>query len=546
MAVAERAPITKKSNIVLVAPQINSTGNVFDRGQVGQFESYFHPNVLKRLLYIPRFTTLGIPPIHGVLEKMEYENVESLDLRYRDYSKPTTEDWRKIFEANVLGLTAITKNAKQAFQIARKYKDANPNGTVIMGGYHVTALPEEALRAGVDIVVRGEGEKTIQEVMQHLENGEPLDKIKGIAYLDKDGTMIITPPRPIMKKGELSDLPLPIYDLMVEKYASYDPLITSTGCPERCDFCGVTIFFNGKYTTLYNEAVMRQLDHLYDLTVDRGKRRSAFIVDDNFTQNQIRTIRLLEEFEESGLFPQGSGIQARIEIANNPKLLKLLREAGVSTIYVGVESISDNTLEKAKKGATREDYEKGLRKMREAGFWVHGMFILGLDGDTKESIEKTGLWAMSNVHSAQFFLPGPLPGTPMTTRMEAEKRIITKDWALYDGHQSLIRPGEGQDFTAWWLQKASLDMTREFYNPMHTATLIWKENLSNSGMSKAEQNAWKKDMMVRSAKLRAYANFALNKMPQEPGVAAYYQLLQAMEKPQVLLKPSGTVWSAGK
>lgn len=534
MAGLERNPVRKDSKIVLVSPQINTTGNIFDRGQVGQFESYFHPNRFKREICTPRLRTLGIPPIHGTLEEQGYQNVVSLDLRYRPYSQPTPEDWKAIYEADVLGVTGITKSAEQALQLAKMYKEANPKGIVIMGGYHASARPDEALRSGVDIVVIGEGEKTTEELMQYLESGEPIDNVQGIAYLDEDGQMVTTPKRPLMKKAELSSLASPVFDPMVERFAKYDGLTTSRGCPFDCEFCGVTQFFNGKYTTLTDDAVMKELGYIDELSKARGEKRSIFIDDDNFTQNQSRTIRLLGKFEESELFPQGSVIQARKEAALNPLLNEQLVRSGIITVCVGIESISDKTLEKANKKATREEFEESLRLWREAGLWVHGMFIVGLDGDTKDSFEETKKWAIENVHSAQFFAPGPLPGTKMTERMHEEGRIITEKWPLYDGHHVLLRPGEEQDFTAWELQKAIIDITRDFYDYQNIGKLILNDKISSPAIPKKDIVAWKYNMLKRSLKLRIYAHWALDSMIKEPGAVAYFQQLQAAEKPQTL------------
>ncbi|PIY94690.1 MAG: hypothetical protein COY68_02355 [Candidatus Levybacteria bacterium CG_4_10_14_0_8_um_filter_35_23] len=544
MAVAEKTPIGRNSKIALVSPQINTTGSIFDMGQVGQFESYFHPNKFKRKICTPRLRTLGIPMIHGLLEKQGYNNVVSLDFRYRPNSQPTSEDWKDIYQSDLLGLTAITKTAEQALQVAKIYKEAKPNGIVVMGGYHASARPEEALKAGVDVVVIGEGEKTMAELMQYLESGEKkMDNILGIAYLDKDGQMIITPKRPLMKKYELSSLPSPIFDPMVEKFATYDGLTTSRGCPFDCEFCGVTQFYCGKYTTFTDEAVIRELRHLDDLSKNRKNRRSIFVEDDNFAAMQIRAMRLLGRFDKTGLFPPGSGVQVKKEAGLNPQLNEQFVRSGITSVYVGVESISDKTLEKANKKATREEYERSIKQWREAGLWVHGMFIVGLDGDTKQSFEETKQWAIENVHSAQFFAPVPLPGTTMTKRMQEEGRIITEKWSLYDGHHVLLRPGEEQGFTAWELQKAIVNITDQFYDYKNIGKLILKDKINNPSIPEKQQFAWKLGMLKKSLSLRVYAHWALGNMMKEPGTVAYNLQLQAMEKPQIL--KGGVVFSSG-
>ena len=169
-----------------------------------------------------------------------------------------------------------------------------------------------------------------------------------------------------------------------------------------------------------------------------------FIDDDNFyagNESQRRqALDLLDEATEDELIPPGSLIQLRVDAARDEKLLSALSRSNIGGVCLGIESMNDAALASVKKHTTSESTEACVQAYRKAGMWIHGMFILGIDGDTKTTVRQTVDWAKHHVHSAQFFAPVPLPGTKMTAKMEQSGRVLSREYSLYDGSHVVIDP----------------------------------------------------------------------------------------------------------
>ena len=154
-------------------------------------------------------------------------------------------------------------------------------------------------------------------------------------------------------------------------------------------------------------------------------------------------------------------VQATVNIAENPELLKALREANILGLCLGIESISDSTLKDIGKPYSAEQNIKAVKKLKELGFWIHGMLMPGGDGDTSQTLKETSKWVNKNLDSIQFFPISPNPGTRFYERMEKEKRILSHDFSIYDGNHVLIKP---KNFTPYELQKMVNKMFKKFYN----------------------------------------------------------------------------------
>ncbi|MDO8657748.1 MAG: radical SAM protein [Candidatus Levybacteria bacterium] len=511
MSNLERRPITKNSSITLVAPSPTPDGKLDTAMGMGIYE-------------MARFPTLGIPPIHGVLAEKGFKPV-SIDARFRPQGILTGDDWGRIINSDVLMLTAITRTSAQTLEIVRRYKEANPRGTVIMGGFHATFLAEECLKAGVDFVVRGEGEKTIGELLENLINDNNAKGVKGVSY--KRGNEIIHEDlRPLLTPRELAELPRDIYDPIVLKKRGVDTVAASRGCPWGCEFCSVTEFFERSHRGIPNDSTVNNLVQIKK----RVPRKPVFFIDDNFFVEKHRTKALLRDLRGTDLIPWGSFTQLRVEAAFDDEFLNLLSGSGITAVYLGIESINDETLAGINKKTSKAEIEKAIRLYREAGLWVHGMFIAGLDGETKESMEETLEWAKNNVHSAQFAAPIPLPKTIDTLKKEAEGRVLTKKYHLYDGHHVLIEP---QNFTPWELQQLIIQMNKEFYEYKGFVRLILKDAISGGQQSfgKRLTNAWNSEAGIRRGlykdfQYRAFAHWAINHMLHEPGTQDYFKALK--------------------
>jgi radical SAM superfamily enzyme YgiQ (UPF0313 family) len=190
-----------------------------------------------------------------------------------------------------------------------------------------------------------------------------------------------------------------------------------------------------------------------------------FFYDDNFILSKRRTKALLARMIREDL---GVSFSAQIRVDSvfkggkiDHELLHLLTEAGCDLVYLGLESANPATLAAFNKRQSVDDIAGGLAALHSYGIKTHGMFVIGSDADTVESIRETVDFAVANdIGSAQFLVLTPLPGTRQTARLRAEGRIFTNNWSLFDGHHVVYWP---KHMTPWELQRETLSAHQRFY-----------------------------------------------------------------------------------
>ncbi|NSW75408.1 MAG: cobalamin B12-binding domain-containing protein [Candidatus Atribacteria bacterium] len=340
----------------------------------------------------------------------------------------------------VVGISALTNTIHSALRIARMAKAKKR--LVIMGGYHPTFQDEEVLRSGfVDIVIRGEGEETFLELLEHLESGKSLTHVSGISFLEKEQLIRTSPREPFQ---QLDHLPFPAWDLLpLSKYwmtqIEGEPLmsvVTSRGCPFGCTFC-VSSRFSGKYWRARSpENVFQELERLY---FDLGYRAVAF-VDDNFTLSPERVERLCEKIEQNRLKMKWWCFSRADTIARNESTIKKMVKAGLRMVYLGLESVEKSILDEYRKNLTLEATQKAIDILHKYGVRIWGSFILGSLKDTKDTIKKTVEFARNiNPDIVQFSLLTPFPGTTLYDEFLQEKRLLSTNWSLFDGAHPVIK-----------------------------------------------------------------------------------------------------------
>ncbi len=289
------------------------------------------------------------------------------------------------------------------------------------------------------------------ELVAALEAGASPAGIKNLSYR-RDGGTVHEPLRPPLEK--LDDLPPPDFSLMkgARRMKVY-PLVTSRGCPRRCEFCAVTPLFGHKVRRRAPEEVASE--------VRRVRQRSMFIVDDNFTANRKYAREVLERLADFRGTP-GWIAQVGVDVGRDEELVRLMKRARCSSLAIGFESINDETLAGYGKGQTRDDIVRCIDVLHKHNIWIHGMFMLGGDADGPEAAAETvGFAKKHNIGSVQFLALTPIPGTDLFRRLEQEGRIFTRDWALYDGHHVVMEPAR---MTPLELQLGLIKAHREFYS----------------------------------------------------------------------------------
>ncbi|UMZ72601.1 B12-binding domain-containing radical SAM protein [Natranaerofaba carboxydovora] len=399
---------------------------------------------------------LGLPLIGTILRdlghdvKLFVEEIEQVDME-------------RVKESDLIGFSSTTSTAPRAYRWCDEIKSINPEIPIVIGGAHVSFLVEEALEHA-DYCVMGEGEAPIQQLVKALENNEKPVDIPGLAYKDEKGE-IHKPDRAAF--AEVNNFPHPDLNLIEgSEKMSIKPVIGSRGCPYGCNFCSVIQMFGRKYRFCDIDGVIDQLENT--------SARHVFFYDDNFAANVERTKEMLREMIRRQIKVSWSA-QVRVDIAKDPELLDLMRDAGASMVYIGFESVNPETLKEYKKGLEIEQTIEGIKAIRERGIMIHGMFVIGGDNDDINSPKKTVDFALEHkIDTIQLLTLTPLPGTPFFEQLKEQNRLINTDWEYYDGHHVVHMPAK---MTPYELQVQLMKQMARFYSLKRCMQVACRLNL---------------------------------------------------------------------
>jgi len=309
---------------------------------------------------------------------------------------------------------------------------------------------------------------------------------------DYEGTGTI---KPVYDKqlASLKGLRLPRYELLLEKSIGYMlPVQAGRGCMHSCSFCSIACIYRGKYLVRPVEEVMRDIEQIKRL----GYRR-FYLIDDNIVSDPDYLIDLTFRIKPMKMFWAS---QCTIKIAENDKLLKAIRDSGCRILSLGIESLSQDGLDKLNKSWVRADQtEKLLKKIQRAGILPATEMIIGTDGDTPGSIEETTRFVMRcRIPAPKFYLLTPIPGTGFYHQLKAEGRLLHEDYSLYNATKCVYTPAhfspEELDESFWRLYRKTYSLKnilkRTLFNPnffksplvyMFTfyANLVYRKFISN-------------------------------------------------------------------
>jgi anaerobic magnesium-protoporphyrin IX monomethyl ester cyclase len=388
------------------------------------------------------FVRLGLPMIGAALVKAGH------DVRiFNPQMAPI--DWPDVYSADLVGISSTTSTIPESYRIA---DDLRRRGIpVVIGGSHVTFMADEALRHA-DYVARGEGGETIMvELAEALQGARGLDSVTGISYIGEDGTAVHAPLHD--RCPDLDLLPFPDLTLIHgHERITPTPIMTSWGCPFDCTFCSVTAMFGKKYRFRSAENVIAELKE--------KEPRRIFFYDDNFAANKKRLKRLLRMMIDEGItVPWGA--QVRTDVVRDPELMELMRASGAEFVALGLESVNQATLDHFEKSQTVGDIEHAIKVLHDYGIRSHGMFVLGADHDTPDSLRDTVRFAIKNrIDTVMLNILTPLPGTRQFDELDEEGRIIERDWSFYDAQHVVFRP---RQMTPIYLLNETLRANRRFY-----------------------------------------------------------------------------------
>ena len=372
---------------------------------------------------------LGLAYLASVIRREGHE-VRIVDSLTEGY---TFDDLRRIIRGyypDAVGITSTTSTIPDAYATAAIAKEINPEMTVIMGGPHVTFVPDLTFQEcpHVDVIVRGEGEEVVRQLLPALQGERRLREVRGISYLE-NGVVKHNPPCPLIE--ELDDIPIPAYDLLpMEKYRvggrRFGAIVTSRGCPFQCVFCSSSLLFGKRWRGHSPERVLREIKILYD---DFGVREIEFL-DDTFTLNRKRARDIADAIVEEGLDVSWSA-SSRVDTFD-AELGRRMKRAGCHTVYFGIESGSQETLDMIGKGITLRQAVDAVRAAKRARLSTLGSFIIGFPHETEEDIKKTISFSKKvGVSMAQFTVATPYPGTRLWDLALKENLLLTRDWRKF-------------------------------------------------------------------------------------------------------------------
>lgn len=381
-------------------------------------------------------------------------------------------------DADLVGISTITSTAPRAYAIAERIRSLGI--PIIMGGPHITFLPEEALQYA-DFVIRGEGEQALMAFIDAWENDKNYATVPNLSY--KAGDRIIhNPMQPFVK--ELDQLPFPDFSLSHGKTIRIAgrqiiPVQTSRGCPYECSFCSVTGMFGKKYRFRSTANIIEELRQY--------NQRSNFIFfyDDHFTANRKRTRELLEcMIAEKFKFKWST--QVRADLARDVELVRLMKKAGCHTLFIGLESVNPDSLEAMQKQQTVNEITEAIKVLRKNKINVHGMFVYGFDQDDWKTVKQTVQFAKkARLTSTQFLILTPLPGSSFYTQIAAQNRIKFHDWALYDAHHAVFQPARLSIFD---LQRAQIFSHQKFYSRFEMLKKFFRGKWIDLGLAHYARN----------------------------------------------------------
>lgn len=341
---------------------------------------------------IVSFPPLGILYLATILRERDIE-VSVLDQSAKGFTVQETVKWVEKEDPDILGFSIFGSSGRNAALVSREVKKKNPHITVVFGGYYATFNAERILKKYpfVDIIVRGEGENTVIDLVDCLKKKGKLKKVLGITFWNGNA-IVSTPDRPLIK--DLDSIPFPDRSLIDIDYHSmiagakiavkkFTSIISSRGCVHRCRFCSCQKFARNIWRPRSVENTLEELHYL----ASEGYKQVIF-VDDCFTLNQKRVVKLCKSIRKEKLDIKWI-CEGRVDNCSYGMMREIAR-AGCKVVFFGIESGNQRILDYYLKGVTPVQSKKAVELARKAGIDVIvGSFILGAPNETREEIQNT-------------------------------------------------------------------------------------------------------------------------------------------------------------
>ncbi len=345
-------------------------------------------------------------------------------------------------DADLIGISLMTYNAPRAYEIADRFR-SEKGKPVILGGYHPTFLPEEAIQHA-DAVCIGEAEYNVPRMIEDFRAG----RMRGLYRSEL---------------VDLKDYPIPERSLLQNRaYMTPDILQATRGCPHRCKYCSVASFQRGRIRTRPVKDVIEELKML---------GRHVMFMDDNLIGDRDYALELF-----SAMIPLRKRwfSQCGIGVAYDDELFQLASRSGCRGLFIGLESLSQESLNNwSKDMAKAKDYARLIGKLHSAGIGVYAGFVFGADRDTPAVFKATlDFLDEAKIDALQATRLTPFPGTPLFDAMDRQGRIFDKDWSHYDFFHVVFEPRRMSRQT---LDEGTAWVLKEFYSRRRVARRFWNQ-----------------------------------------------------------------------
>lgn len=422
------------------------------------------PHRLKETRY-----SLGLLCISGYLREHGHDNIIIEDkilgggskYIYKSKEQSTEDIILKVVEINpkIIGFTSSTMEISGVIEINRIIRSRIKTISII-GGPHVTASPKDALMGGFDVAVIGEGEETTLELIKELEKvGPNLSSIKGIAWKDNYGNVIVNPARKLI---DISDLSLPAYDKIdMERHLQITDevlrgvpvraaiVMASRGCPYRCTFCACNKVFGHQTRYRSFENIKKEIQ----LLKNKYKAEAIWFADDTLTVNYDHVRKICRLMKEEKMY---WGAQSRVDLTDE-SVVKTMKESGCIQLDFGVESGSQRILDEIiRKNIKLEQVEQAFKLCHKHGIRTHAAFMIGLPTETRDEVIRTFKFAKKiKPDWYAFGMFTPLPGTDLYDNYYQPGELTLEDYKEISFHRPAKKFNRsqvedlGELFTKW-------------------------------------------------------------------------------------------------
>lgn len=398
------------SDILLIMPEVNrrSQSKIVNSAIIATF-----PNSLAVLA--------GYLMHHGI------QSISIVDEQlYRLSDQELAEKIYDLQEPRIIGISVLTLCCSRAYELAQKIKKIDKQATLILGGIHPTVRPEEALLCGADIVVRGEGEMTLFELVSSMRENKKLEGIQGISY-KHDGRIIHNPIRPLIENlDKIPPIPYHLFEKDIPLYSSFSIIFGSRGCPYSCIFCSSRSVSGKTYRFHSVDRIIAEMKTL----IYRYRQSSIWLLDDNIAVNKRHFVELCDRIVEEGIHRDAFFMGSMRGDNATDTILEKAREANFKLISLGLETGSEALMKTINKGETLAEVVEAILKTADKGIAVGTTLIFGLPTETrKDRYDAIKLVRSLPLSSVRFNTLSPYPGTPVYQMLEPEGKILVKkDW----------------------------------------------------------------------------------------------------------------------